>query len=83
MSSNFQKEVKDIKEKCSKANLATVHVTIMKETKMMKWLFQLFEIQKKILFLQVPFCEGNEKRSKSFLNKFYIFTNEKFKLIVG
>ena len=25
---------------------------------------------------------ANEKRSKSFLNKFYIFTNEKFKLII-
>ena len=43
---------------------------------------QLFEIPKKILFLQVPFCEANEKRSKNFLNKFYNFTNEKFKLII-
>ena len=43
---------------------------------------QLFEIPKKILFLQVPFYEANEKRSKNFLNKFYNFTNEKFKLIV-
>ena len=48
----------------------------------MKLLFpQLFEIPKKILFLQVPFCEANEKSSKSFLNKFYNFTNEKLKLI--
>ena len=36
----------------------------------------------KILFLQVPFCESNEKRSESFLNKFYHFTDEKFKLII-
>ena len=43
---------------------------------------QLFEIPKKILFLQVPFCEANEERSKSFLNKFYNFTNEKSKLII-
>ena len=43
---------------------------------------QLFEIPKKISFLQVPFCEANEKRSKNFLNKFYNFTNEKFKLII-
>ena len=42
----------------------------------------LSEIPKKMLFLQVPFCEANEKRSKSFLNKFYNFTNEKFKLII-
>ena len=43
---------------------------------------KLFEFPKKMLFLQVPFCEANEKRSKSFLNKFYNFTNEKFKLII-
>ena len=43
---------------------------------------QLSEIPKKILFLQVPFYEANEKRSKNFLNKFYNFTNEKFKLII-
>ena len=43
---------------------------------------QLFEIPKKMLFLQVPFGEANEKRSKIFLNKFYNFTNEKFKLII-
>ena len=43
---------------------------------------QLFEIRKKTLFLQVAFCEANEKRSKSFLNKFYNFTIEKFKFIV-
>ena len=33
---------------------------------------QLFEILKKILFLQVPFCKANEKRSKSFLINFTI-----------
>ena len=43
---------------------------------------QLFEIRKKMLFLQVPICEANKKRSKSFLSKFYNFTNEKFKLII-
>ena len=43
---------------------------------------QLFKIPKKILFLQLPFCEANEKKSKSFLNKFYNFANEKFKLII-
>ena len=33
---------------------------------------QLFEILKKILFLQVPFCKANEKRSKSFLLNFTV-----------
>ena len=43
---------------------------------------QLFEILKKMLFLQVPFCEANEKRSKIFLNKLYNLTNENVKLII-
>ena len=43
---------------------------------------QLFEIPKKILFLQIPFLEVNEKGSKKFLNKFYNFSNEKFKLVI-
>ena len=43
---------------------------------------QLFEIPKKISFLQLPFCEANGKRSKSLLNKFYNFINENFKLII-
>ena len=43
---------------------------------------QLFEIAEKMLFLRLTFCEANENRSKSFLNKFYNFTNEKFKLII-
>ena len=43
---------------------------------------QLFEIPKKTLFFQVPFTEANEKRSRNFLNKFFNFTNEKFKLII-
>ena len=43
---------------------------------------QLVEIAKKILFLQLPFYEANEKISKSFLNKFYNFTNEKSKLVI-
>ena len=43
---------------------------------------QFFEIPMKILFLHLPFCEANKKRWKSFLNRFYNFTNEKFKLVI-
>ena len=96
ISSNFQKEVKNIKEKFSKANFprrfinsvvaqfnnSTYNNNERNEEDEMITPPQLFEIPKKMLFLQVPFCEANEKRSKSFLNKFYNFTNEKFKLII-
>ena len=96
VSSNFQKEVKNIKEKFSKANFPLRFINSVaaqfnnnmynnkerNEEDEMIIPPQLFEISKKILFLQVPFCETNEKRSKNFLNKFYDFTNEKFKLII-
>ena len=96
ISSNFQKEVKNIKEKFSKANFprrfinsvvaqfnnSTYNNNERNEEDEMIIPPQLFEIPKTMLFLQVPFCEANEKRSKSFLNKFYNFTNEKFKLII-
>ena len=96
ISSNFQKEVKNIKEKFNKANFPLRFINNV-VTQFNKNMYnnkerneedemiippQLFEIPKKILFLQVPFCEANEKRSKNFLNKFYNFTNEKFKLII-
>ena len=96
ISSNFQKEVKNIKEKFSKANFprrfinrvvvqfnnSTYNNNGRNEADEMIIPPHLFEIRKKMLFLQAPFCEANEKRSKSFLNKLYNFTNEKFKLII-
>ena len=96
ISSNFQKEVKNNKEKFNKANfpLRFINNVVAQFNKNMhnnkerneedEMIIppQLFEIPKKISFLQVPFCEANEKRSKNFLNKFYNFTNEKFKLII-
>ena len=96
ISSNFQKEVKNIKEKFSQESFLLRFINSVvaqfnnnmysnkerNEKDEMIIPMQLFEIPKKILFLQVPFYEANEKRSKNFLNKFYSFTNEKFKLII-
>ena len=93
ISSNFQKEVKNIKEKFNKTNFPLRFINNVvaqfnkniynnkerNEDDEMIIPPQLFEIPKKIFFLQVPFCEANEKRSKNFLNKFYNFTNKKFK----
>ena len=80
ISSNFQKEVKNIKEKFSKANFprrfinsvvaqfnnSTYNNNERNEEDEMIIPPQLFEIPKKMLFLQVPFREANEKRSKAF-----------------
>ena len=80
ISSNFQKEVKNIKEKCSNANflLRFINNAVAqfnndlynnKERNEEDEIIippQLFEIPKKILFLRVIFCEENERRSKNF-----------------
>ena len=88
----FQRKLKFFKEKFNKANfpLRFINNVVAQFNKNMynnklrneeddEMIIppKLFEIRKKILFLQVPFCEANEKRSKNFLNKFYKFTNEK------
>lgn len=93
--SNFLKKVKNIKGKFSGANfplrfIKTVVAEFSKnannsnETNKNEMIIppQLFEIPKRILFLQAQFCELNEERSKIFLTKFCNFTNEKFKLII-
>ena len=78
--SNFQKEVKNIKEKFSKANFprrfinsvvaqfnnSTYNNNERNEEDEMIIPPQLFEVPKKMLFLQVPFCEANEKDQKAF-----------------
>ena len=93
---NLQKEVKNIKGKFSKANFplrfansvvaqfknTTYNNNERNEEDEMIIPPQLFEIPKKMLFLQIRFCEANDKRSRSFLNKFYNFTNNRFKLII-
>ena len=76
----FKKKFKNIKQKFSKANFPLRFINSVpaqfnnntynnnernKEDKMIIPP-QLFEIPKKIVFLQVLFCEANEKRSKNF-----------------
>ena len=75
---NFQKEVKNIKEKFSKANFQLRFINSVvaqfnnstynnnernKEDEMIIPP-QLFEIPKKMLFSQLPFCEADEKNIK-------------------
>ena len=96
VSSNFQREVKTVKEKFSKENFPLRFINSVvaqfnnsaynnnernKEDEMINPP-QFFEIPMKILLLHLPFCEANESWPKSFLNKFYNFTYEKFKLVI-
>lgn len=41
-----------------------------------------FDLPKPFILLEVPFCEENEKVSKSFISKFHKFTNNKFEIAI-
>ena len=40
----------------------------------------LFEIAKPLIFVEIPYCELNEIKSKHFLKKFHKFTNNSFRI---
>ena len=42
----------------------------------------LFEIVKPVIFVEIPYCEMNEIKSKHFLKKFYKFTNNSFRMVI-
>ena len=42
----------------------------------------LFEEAKPMIWIEIPFCEENEKVSKRFLNKFHDFTQNRFKVLI-
>ena len=42
----------------------------------------LFEITKPFIFVEIPYCELNEIKSKCFLKKFHKFTNNSLRIVV-
>ena len=42
----------------------------------------LFEITKSFIFVEIPYCELNEIKSKHFLKKFHKFANNSFRIII-
>ena len=42
----------------------------------------LFEITKPFIFVEIPYCELNEIKSKHFLKKFHKFTNNSFRIVI-
>ena len=45
-------------------------------------LHTLFEITKPFIFVEIPYCELNEIKSKYFLKKFHKFTNNNFRMVI-
>ena len=42
----------------------------------------MLEIKTSIIFVEIPSCELNEIKSKHFLEKFYKFTNNSFRMVI-
>ena len=42
----------------------------------------LLEITKPLTFVEIPYCELNEIKSKHFLMKFHKFTNNSFRMVI-
>ena len=42
----------------------------------------LFEIAKPFIFVEIPYCELNEIKSKHFLKKFHKFTNNSSRMVI-
>ena len=42
----------------------------------------MFEIAEPLIFVEIPYCELNEIKSKHFLKKFHRFTNNSFGMVI-
>ena len=94
ISSDFNKEVTLIREKFSKADYPIRFVDSVIKQFQQKCLENdieddmiipknLFEEEKPLLLLEVPFCPENENKSKHFIKKFHHFTKESYKLNIS
>ena len=91
MSSNFDKEICLIKEKFMKADYPLRFTEgVVNEFQEGKEcadesfiiLPSLFEIEMAFIFVEIPYCEPNEIKSKHFLKKFHKFTNNSFRMVI-
>ena len=85
ISSNFDEEIPLIKEKFMKADYPLRFINSVvnefqkgKECGDESFIIptSLFEIAKPLIFVEIPYCEPNEIKSKHFLKKFHKFTNK-------
>ena len=91
ISSNFDEEIPLIKEKFMKADYPLRFINSVvnefqkgKECGDESFIIppSLFEITKPFIFVEIPYCELNEIKSKHFLKKFHKFTNNSFRIVI-
>ena len=91
ISSNSDEEIPLIKDKFMKADY-TLHFinSVVNESQKGKKCgdesfiipASLFEIAKRLIFVEIPYCELNEIKSKHFLKKVHKFTNNSFRMVI-
>ena len=91
ISSNFDEEIPLIKEKFVKADYPLRCInSVVNDFQKGVWCgdgsfvipTSLFEIARPFIFVEIPYCELNEIKSKQFLKKFHKFTNSRFRFLV-
>ena len=91
ISSNFDEEIPLIKERFMKADYPLRFInSIVNEFQKGKECgdesfripTSLFEIAKTLIFVEIPYCELNEIKSKHFFNKFHKFSNNSFRMVI-
>ena len=89
--SNFQREINNIKTKYRKADYPPRYVnSVVAQFTNKKDEFDdsllipanFYEEAKQFLLIEIPFCERNEKLSKSFINKFHKYTDSSYRLSI-
>ena len=93
IASNFEKEIKSIRQIFIKADYPLMFLnSVINQFKNPKkdemdesYIIppELFQEEKPIVMIEIPFCEENEKKSKDFIKKFHKFTNDSFRLIIS
>ena len=87
ISSNFKNEVTLIGNKCKSAgypvsfvNTVIHELTTAQTNEDNKFIIScwLFEVKKKTVLVEIPYCLKNESSSKQFIKKFDILTNDTF-----
>ena len=91
ISSNFDEEISLMKEKFRKTNypLRFINSVVNEFQKGKKCGDESFivppsflEITKPFIFVEIPYCELNEIKSKHFLKKFHKFTDNSFRIVI-
>ena len=91
ISSNLHEKIPLIKEKFMEADYPFRFIdSVVKEFQKVKECgdesfiipTSFFEISKPLIFVEIPYCELNEIKSKHFLKKFHKFTNNSFRIVI-